>query len=239
MLSSLLERSEIAIISEMKPKARHIFQTACIILSLGLFLLLETELTIQNGDGLIWIQWTIKFFLGLISVILSLPALIKRRTGYQALLTITLIIFLFADTSINLNFLAGGILFSIGHLLLILFLGKKGGWEKKKIPVFLITYSIFLILNLCFLKRNGSLLTIGFCLYSLIISLLMAFSITFERTIRIGILLFVISDFLLMLNIGLGYSLWMGHIARFVYYLSILVLASTSMDSDKKDENRK
>ena len=147
--------------------------------------------------------------------------------------------FLLADTSINLNFIAGGILFSLGHILFLVYFLKKKGWQKKKFPVFLITYGIFLTLNLCFLKKNGALLTIGFYLYSVLISLLEGSSLSFSNRIRFGVSLFVLSDFLLMLNIGLGYSLWMGHIARFIYYLSVMVLATTTLDSDKNPSPNK
>lgn len=178
------------------------------------------------------IQWGIKFSIGLISVLLSLPMLIRKKNRKQVVLSIVLVLFLLGDTSINLNFLVGGILFSLGHILLLACLFYRFKPTKDILIVFGITYLVFLTLNLCFLNKNGILLTVGFLVYSLIISLLEAVSIRYCNQIRIGVLLFVLSDFMLMLNIGLGNSLMFGHFARFIYYFSVMVLATAELKSN-------
>ncbi len=220
----------------MKTKTKKIYSTILIMISFALFLLLETELTLNKTESIRMIQWGIKFCIGLISVLLSIPMLLKEKNRKQSVLSIVLFFFLLGDTSINLSFLAGGILFSIGHILLLVCLLYKSRPVKGILIVFGITYLVFLTLNLCFLNKNGVLLTAGFLIYSLIISLLEAISIRFNNQIRIGVLLFVLSDFMLMLNIGLGNSLMFGHFARFIYYSSVMVLATAKLEcNDNRD----
>lgn len=168
----------------------------------------------------------IKSAIGLCSISISLFGLIKHKNPYAIILTIVLSLFMIADVSINFSFVAGGSIFALGHLILLIYFLRHDKLKPMNCLITAIAFSVFLVIILL-LNRSNIYLMIALRVYALLISFLLSSCIRENLRIKIGILVFVISDALLMINIGINGNLILGHFARGVYYLSIILLSIT------------
>ena len=168
----------------------------------------------------------IKLAIGLCSIGISIFSLAKQKNNYAIVLTIVLSLFMIADVSINFSFVAGGGIFAFGHLILLIYFLRRNKLKMMNYIISAITFFIFLAIILV-LNRSNTYLMIALMMYALLISLLLS-SVTNENLwIKIGILVFVISDALLMINVGINNNLILGHFARGIYYLSVILLSIT------------
>lgn len=206
----------------------RIEKTTKIVLTVLIILLAVTLETIWtlNIENLGLYRALVKSAIGLSSIGISLFSLIRHKNPYAILLTIVLSLFMIADVSINFSFVAGGAIFALGHLILLIYFLRHNKLKAKNYIVTAITFAVFLVIILV-LNRSNIYLMIALMIYALLISFLLSSTIQENLWIKIGVLVFVISDALLMINIGLNSNLMLGHFARGVYYLSIILLSIT------------
>lgn len=186
---------------------------------------LETIWTL-NIENLGLYRALIKAAIGLSSIGISLFSLIRLKNLYAIILTIILSLFTIADVSINFSFATGGGIFALGHLILLVYFLRRNKLKVRNFIVTGITYAVFLVIILV-LNRSNIYLMIALMVYALLISFLLSSTLNENPWIRIGVLVFVISDALLMINIGINSNLILGHFARGVYYLSVVLLSIT------------
>ncbi len=212
---------------EKRKKALRIFFTVLLSLLIVTFVT-GMEVMIQyDYNGLPWMKALLKVVINLCLLSLALITYFRKKDRYTTFMVIVFVFFAFGDVSINFNMGVGGGFFALGHVLLMLCYLKESYRNKKTWILFLVAYLLFAGINLAFLKTNARMMTIGFLVYSLVVSLLLA-STTEERfLIRLGVFLFALSDALLMINYGLGNLLLFGHFARGVYYIAVILLSLT------------
>lgn len=211
-----------------KEKIIRILLTSLIVLS---YIGLEAVLHL-NVENLNLFRSLIKAGIGIFSLLLSVLSLIRHKNPYSVILFLVIALFMAADISINYSFLAGGGIFALGHLILLIYFLRHDKLTKYSFLAAGISFACFLVVILIFDRSNIPLM-IMLLLYALLISFLFGSSIKEKLSIRIGILVFVISDALLMVNIGLGANIILGHFARGVYYLSIILLGNTYREEIK------
>lgn len=205
-----------------KEKATKIALMALIVI---LAIALETIWTL-NIENLGLYRALVKSAIGLCSIGISIFSLAKYKNRYAIILIIVLSLFMIADISINFSFIAGGGIFAFGHLILLVYFLRRNKLKAMNYVISAITFAIFLAIILIF-NRSNIYLMIALIMYALLISLLLSSTTNENIWIKIGILVFVISDALLMINSGINNSLILGHFARGIYYLSIILLSIT------------
>ena len=202
-----------------------------ILLAIMLASFLVMEITWQKEGETItlgYLRAICKSIIGLVILILLLFNSNKYKNFYQVMMTCSQISFIIGDILINFNFVVGSAFFIIGHIILMIYMIKNNKPTKLNFIILGITYFAFCCINIpLWIYNKKSLQSCAFLFYSIIISALMAFSIKEKKSIVISILLFIISDALLMINIGLNNTVMFGHFLRFIYYLSVSLLAST------------
>lgn len=213
--------------------AKILLMTLIVVLAVTL----ETIWTFQI-DSLALYRALIKSFIGLCSIGISLFSLIRKKSPYAIILTIVLTLFLIADVSINFSFVAGGGIFALGHLILLIYFLRRNKLKVRNFIVTGITYAVFLVIILV-LNRSNIYLMIALLVYALLISFLLSSTLNENPWIRLGVLVFVISDALLMINIGINSNLILGHFARGVYYLSIILLSITHKEEERFTTKKK
>lgn len=218
----------------MQNKARKIkiYQITLSIIILISYIILEVLWELSTSIDPIkasftWIRIGIKIFILLLSFFIFLPTFIRERNSYHLTVVIALIIFGLGDILINNSAIAGGVLFFVGHLFLTTFFFIEHKPKKKNYLVCLITFFIFSsFIIYSMIKQNKVLLGLLSLVYALVVSMNLALSIDESNNVRLPIFIFVISDFILVLNMGLfSNNLILGHILRFFYYSSIVLLA--------------
>ena len=201
--------------------------TKIVLITFIAILVIALEITwTLNIENLGLYRALIKLAIGLCSIGISIFSLAKQKNNYAIVLTIVLSLFMIADVSINFSFVAGGGIFAFGHLILLIYFLRRNKLKMMNYIISAITFFIFLAIILV-LNRSNTYLMIALMMYALLISLLLS-SVTNENLwIKIGILVFVISDALLMINVGINNNLILGHFARGIYYLSVILLSIT------------
>lgn len=213
---------------DKKEKMMRILLTSLIILCcVGLEVVLHL-----NMENLNLYRSLFKAGIGISSLLLSLISLCKYQNPYAIILLILMALFMSADITINYNFIAGGGIFALGHLILLIYFLRHEKLNRYSFILTGIFFALFLCIILIFDRSNIPLMVM-LLIYALLISFLFGSSIKEKPFIRFGILIFVISDALLMVNIGLGANIILGHFARGVYYLAIILLSNTHREEIK------
>lgn len=211
-----------------KEKITRILFTSLIILCCaGLEVVLHL-----NVESLNLYRSLFKAGIGICSLLLSLISLYKYKNPYSIILLILMVLFMSADITINYSFIAGGGIFALAHLILLVYFLRHEKLNRYSFIAAGISFALFLLVILIFDRSNIPLM-IMLLIYALLISFLFGSSIKEKPFIRFGILVFVISDALLMINIGLGANIILGHFARGVYYLAIILLSNTHREEIK------
>lgn len=148
-------------------------------------------------------------------------------------IAIGLFICMLADVFLNLHFIAGGILFFIGHVCYIIFFLKLAPFSPLMIPI----YSIVLVFCLCYFYKFHTALGNEKYLYSIYGATISAsLAISFLLPFKIGIygcfpalasFLLFISDILLARNLLYKETLLSDTLAISFYYTGQFLMAFT------------
>lgn len=212
---------------EKKKRTTRIFLSILFILLIVL-LVTGMEMMIQTGwNGFPPMKMILKIAINLCLIGLVLLTYFRKKDRYMTFMVFVFLFFAIGDITINFNMGIGGGFFALGHVLLMLCYLKESYRNKRTWILFIVSYLIFAGINLAFFNTNPKLLTIGFLVYSLVISLLLSSTTEERKSIQIGVFLFALSDALLMINYGMGNLAVFGHFARGVYYLAVIILSLT------------
>ncbi len=212
---------------EKRKKTVRLFLSVLFIL-LVVLLVSGMEVRIHTGwNGFSPMKMILKIAINFCLIGLVLLTYFREKDFYMTFLVFVFLFFALGDVTINFNMGVGGGFFALGHVLLMFCYLKESYRNKRTWILFAVSYLIFAGINLAFLKINPKLLTIGFLVYSLVISLLLSSTTEERKWIQSGVFLCALSDALLMINYGMGNLAVFGHFARGVYYLAVIILSLT------------
>ena len=158
------------------------------------------------------------------AVTFALCGYLKNRNVFRFLLLLAIMLSMMADITINISFIAGGILFAAAHILFdIAFIQrKKPGtvqillWLILSVPAMIVPY--------IFRSHLPAAPVMYFAMFYLsVLVSACVFSFPLHKMIFLFAAVFALSDVLLIVNIIIPPSLFMSITALLVYYLSLIL----------------
>ncbi len=153
---------------------------------------------------------------------------------FPIMLVVALFVAMLGDIIINLHFMAGAIIFAIGHVFYFVAYSYLCGfkWTDFVYAAAIFVPSLIIILTLPILKFDDSIMKIIVCIYALIISCMVGKALNNLLTtkslsniiILIGSVLFFISDFMLLLDVFGGLEI-AGFFCLITYYPGQFLIA--------------
>ena len=175
----------------------------------------------------IWIPTAVKIAAGIILILLAVSGKKIRKNSFSVLIFVTLLVFLVADILMKLWFIAGAVLFGIGHILLaIAFLKKnkptKTGWILWIAISVVIGAVIFLFLP--GIVPKGYLGCAGMTLYAFAIVLMVVCAVRMQKRLAFAAYAFLLSDFLLVPDMLSKKFVWCHCISTALFYLALWLI---------------
>lgn len=197
----------------------------CFVGVLILFLILESlEIFLPTWNIPITI---IKGLTSIIPVALALYATIKLPDFFNIAFTIVLFAYFIGDILIRINFVAGVVAFFIANLLMSLIFVKSRGFSKSQLLLYLFSLVIALVIFIIF-KETLGIFFYPVLVYAFVLIFMLISSISMPHLIRIGAIVFFISDLLLGVGLaGFGNTV-VSFISLGLYYIAICILANAA-----------
>lgn len=197
--------------------------TICFVGVLILFLVLEA---IENFMP----AWNIPIIIvkGLASAIpvgLAIFSSTKRPDAFNIGFSIVLFVYFLGDIFIRINFVAGVVAFFIANLLMSAIFLKISKFSMWQLILYLICLVLALVI-LIFFKDFLTNLFYPILIYSFVVIFMMVTSLRMRPMVKIGAIIFFISDFLLGVGLaGFGNPI-LSFISLGLYYIAISILAN-------------
>lgn len=199
-------------------------------------LILVGDILFMTMGGLLIKSFTSAGFviLGAINLVFALRANTSNKK-FAIIMLIGLFFAMLGDIILEINFIAGAILFAIGHILFFLSYCTLKSFHPKDmiVGVFIFIPAMLLIIFLPIFDFGGILMQIICIFYALIISIMVSKSImnyirernALNLIIMIGSILFLFSDIMLLFNVFANVSRIFGILCLSTYYPAEILLA--------------
>lgn len=156
---------------------------------------------------------------------LAFYATIKRPDFFDIGFSIVLFIYLIGDILIRINFVAGVIAFLLANLLMSGIFVKIGKFSKSQLMLYLISLVVCLVILIVF-KDGLENSFYPILVYTFVVLFMMISSLGMSKMIRIGAILFFISDLLLGIGVAGFGNVILSIISLGTYYIAICTLAN-------------
>ncbi len=188
----------------------------------------------MNLPDLVIIVWK----MGAVSC-LALYALRNHSHGHFIILAISLAFYAFGDGLIQFDLIWGAIAFAIGHLVAIYLFSRyrrdKLSFSQKALALFIPLFFPFIGWSIIQMHGEEAL---GATLYLFIISVMaaVAWTSSFPRyRVGLGAIIFIISDLLILVRMGLSEDiLWMNLAVWYSYYFGVFLMATGIVQTMRK-----
>ena len=148
-----------------------------------------------------WQEWFFKGAATAMAAVLAFYGYFSAPSSVNLLIAIGLSVCVLADVILDMNFLAGTVLFGIGHICYCAALLQSGAHGIPSLIVFLLLTAGVIVLYPQIKKLSKEKNTLPYLVYALLISAMLSLSIAQKPLMMAGALLFVISDCMLLFRI--------------------------------------
>lgn len=215
-------------------KKIYIFQIIVSVLAISIAIAMEIFWEINKELSNVISYITIfKSFIGLCYLLIAIPNSIKYKNDYHIIMPIALLCYSIGDILMKINFINGSIFFIVGHLIMIIYMLIANKQNKTNLITFIIIYLLLSPIGITSIVLKHRIdLGLAVFAYGIFISSFLSSSIKEKKSIVIAIMLFVISDAMLLINFELGTLFSFSHYTRMVYYLALTILVNTYKEND-------
>ncbi len=131
-----------------------------------------------------------------------------------------------ADMALEVKFNWGVVTFGIGHVLYCTAYLLNEPFVMTQLYVFLALMALVVVL-IVVLKKHLKAYLVPFSLYSIVLCTMVCLALTQPVLLKVGAVLFVLSDALLAKNILFGASKKMDYVTLFTYYLAQFLIGAS------------
>ena len=216
----------------------------------ALLIALDISYIVEGGLLLKSLASSVFVIIGVLNLIYAI--LIKTKLMFPIMMSIGLIFAMLGDIILNIEFIAGAVLFGVGHIFFFiayLFL-EKFSWKDLLVSAIIFIPSMLFILLAPIFNFNSDLMVAVAVIYALIISLMTGKAISNlvknrslqNIIIAVGSIMFFLSDLMLLLGRFAGLPvvsiicLVFYYPAEFLLAFSILIYARGKGQINKKTE---
>ncbi len=211
----------------MVKKAKEHPDLKYLYIMLGLFILLTIYVNIVKKPSLLYCT-IIRFFIGLMPVFMCLKVYRVKKDSQSLHLSLGVSLCLFSDMIINLNFVPAVMGFMCAHLCFIkaFYTVEKPNRKVWILYVVLAVAALAVIFAFSVVSYRVRMVALPISIYALVLFMMLISALPQRRLLKIGGILFVLSDCMLGLRLAMHIRVgWVSSIILFIYFLALAYMA--------------